>query len=250
MSHEPYIRYIPGSQNAVLMIHGIVGTPAHFDRLLPVIPADWSIYNILLDGHGVGVEEFGRATMNRWKKQVQNTLSVVLSHHKNVVLIAHSMGTLFSIQAAVEQPEKIAGLFLLNVPTRPLVKFTTALTSVRLMLGDDSSPEARAMAAASSVKLDWRPWKYIPWLPRFWELLLECDRVRRLLPRLKVPCRVFQSRHDELVSFDSCRDFEGHAAVRLTVLPESGHFAYSPADTAVLQNTLQQLLAQSIKIIS
>ena len=247
MTHEPYIRYVPGSPCAVLMIHGIVGTPSHFAPLMPVIPEDWSVYNILLDGHGQGVEEFGRTSMERWKQQVQNTLSIIMEHHEKVVLVAHSMGTLFSIQAAVDRPENIAALFLLNVPTRPLVKFTTAITSVRLMLGDDSNPKAQAMSDASSVTLDWRIWKYIPWIPRFLELLVECNRTRRLLPQLGIPCQAFQSRHDELVAYSSCKDFAAAQAVTLTVLPESGHFSYSEADTALLCRALGQCLEAAAK---
>ena len=58
MDHREFIRYLPGSDRAVLLIHGIAGTPAHFWQFLPLIPEDWSVYNVLLDGHGgeVGVE--------------------------------------------------------------------------------------------------------------------------------------------------------------------------------------------------
>lgn len=35
MDHNPYIRDIPGSPVAVLMIHGIAGTPAHFRICCP-----------------------------------------------------------------------------------------------------------------------------------------------------------------------------------------------------------------------
>ena len=37
MDHKPYIRYVPDSHYAVLMVHGIVGTPAQFRDLIPVI---------------------------------------------------------------------------------------------------------------------------------------------------------------------------------------------------------------------
>ena len=44
----------------MLFVHGIVGTPRHFDFLIDVVPSTVSIYNMLLDGHGYGVRDFSR----------------------------------------------------------------------------------------------------------------------------------------------------------------------------------------------
>ena len=62
MDHREYIRISDHKQTAVLMIHGIIGSPRHFDMLIPLIPAEWSIYNILLDGHGKRVEDFAESS--------------------------------------------------------------------------------------------------------------------------------------------------------------------------------------------
>ena len=45
MEHKEYIRVVPGSKCAILMIHGIVGTPKHFEAFLPLIPEDWNNLN-------------------------------------------------------------------------------------------------------------------------------------------------------------------------------------------------------------
>jgi poly(3-hydroxyalkanoate) synthetase len=76
------------------------------------------------------------------------------------------------------------------------------------------------------------------------ELLLECSRVRKILPQLTVPTLAFQSHTDELVSVRSCRDLEGHPYITNTVLFQSGHFAYGKNDAALLQTQLIRLLAQ------
>ena len=72
-----------------------------------------------------------------------------------------------------------------------------------------------------------------------WELLVECRRVRKLLPQLQTPTYTFQSRKDELVSFRSVRDLEGHPYINNTVLEHSGHFAYREPDLALLQQCLR-----------
>jgi len=246
MEHREYIRHIPGSKFAVLMIHGIAGTPNHFNPLLPQIPEDWSVYNILLDGHGKQVEDFSATSMEKWKNQVKAQLETIFARHEKVVLIAHSMGTLFSLQAAMDHPDRIPCLFLLNVPTRPQYPPATMAASVRVAWGKVSPKDRRAweMQNAASVNLSRNYLKYFGWIPRMWELLTECRRVRKLLPQLQTPTYTFQSRSDELVSFRSVKDLEGHPYINNTVLEHSGHFAYREPDLTLLQQRLQALLEE------
>lgn len=234
MAHEEYIREIPGSRRAVVMIHGILGTPDHFKGFLPLIPEDWSVYNILLDGHGKGVSDFSRSSMKKWKAQVSALLDGVLARYDQVILVAHSMGTLFSIQEAVRRPEKLRSLFLLQTPLRPWLKVRYACYAVVMPFG--IIPEAAVdMSRGTSVGLDRRLWKYLGWVPRFLELFSECAKTRKLLGQLRVPCRIYQCKQDEMVSMRTCRDLAKHPHLQVTVLPESGHFAYHGADWELLK---------------
>lgn len=244
MEHKEFSHIVPGSRKAILMIHGIAGTPAHFRHLIPVIPEDWSVYNILLDGHGKTVRDFGNTSMKKWKSQVALRLDELFAKYDHIVLVGHSMGTLFSIQAAIDHPEKIDALFLLAVPTRPWVRMSTVFTSLRISRGkvrpDDTA--ALAMMGATSIHLEKNIFKYISWIPRLLELLAECSRTRRLIPQLTVPCQSFQSHIDELVSFRSCKDLENHPCIQNTVLYGSGHFAYSEEDAALLRECFRKVL--------
>lgn len=244
MEHKEYIRVVPGSRRAVLMIHGIAGTPAHFRDLIPVIPENWSVYNIVLDGHGKTVRDFSRTSMKKWKAQVAAMLEELFARYEHIVLVGHSMGTLFSIEAAIAHPERIDKLFLLAVPTRPQYPPSTFATSLRVSQGN-LAPEdtaALAMASATGITLSKNPFAYIGWLPRIVELLVLCRQVRKLLPRLTVPCRTYQSQVDELVSARSIKDLENHPYIHNTVLHNSGHFAYGPEDTRLLQKEFSEFL--------
>ena len=248
MAHKEFIRYNPGSRLAVLMIHGIVGSPDHFAPFLATVPESVSVYNILLDGHGKAVEDFASTSMEKWKNQVKTWLKIIFDRHEQVLLVAHSMGTLFALQAAIDHPDKIPALFLLNVPTRPHYPPATMVASVRVAWGKVIPGYRRAfeMQNASGVTLSRNYLKYISWIPRCAELLSECRRIRLLLPELNVPAYTFQSRQDELVAFRSVKDLEGHPYIKNTVLEKSGHFAYRQEDLPMLQQALKELIEKEI----
>lgn len=243
MDHKPYIREIPGSRFAILMVHGIAGTPAHFRGLYPVIPEDWSVYNILLDGHGGTVMDFARSSMAKWKSQVEKQLEELLTKHQKVLIVAHSMGTLFAIQAAVRHPDRIPGLLLLQVPMVPHVPIRTCISSLQVAFGriKPGSP-AETMANATAMQMTPQLWKYLAWIPRFLELFQEISCTKQLLPELTTPTQSFPSQHDELVNLRSLKHLEGHPCITNTLLSNSGHFAYSPEDLQILQTHLTQMI--------
>lgn len=242
--HSEYIREITNSPIAVLMIHGIAGTPAHFRELLPIIPENWSVHNILLDGHGKRVEDFGASSMKKWKKQVKEKLHELFEKHKKVIIVAHSMGSLFAIQAAIDHPDKISNLFLLAVPLKIVMKLSTALTCIRVGLGNIKPDDTKALAMKNDtgIQLERKLWKYITWLPRMFELLSESKRICKIISQLKVPCETFQSRFDEFVSMRPCKLLDGNPYIRNTILMDSGHFAYGKDDISLLQSRLRETI--------
>lgn len=248
MNHQEYIREIPGAKNAVLMIHGIVGTPDHFDMLIPLIPEDWSVYNILLDGHGKRVEDFSASSMGKWKRQVWDLFEKLRGEYEHVVIAAHSMGTLFAIRLGVEFPEKIPFLFLMNSPMGVGLRWFGIVNSMKVVFGriDDSKPLEVATKAACSIQTEPYLWKYLGWIPRYLELFREIRLTRKLLPELRVPCTAFQSRRDELVSNRAAKILERSGKVEVVVLPDSGHFYYQDHDRELLLDSFVNALKKHL----
>lgn len=232
MNHQEYVRIVPGAETAVLFIHGIVGTPDHFDMLLPLVPAGWSVYNVLLDGHGRTVDDFGASSMKKWKAQVWDVFHQLGETHEQVVIVGHSMGTLFAIQLALERPEKVPFLFLMAVPMRVGLRWFGVVNSLKVALDrvDERKPLEAATRKACSIQTEPRLWKYIKWVPRYLELFREIRITRKLLPELTVPCHAFQSRRDELVSNWAAKVLERSGRAQVAYLDHSGHFYYDDAD--------------------
>ena len=247
MKHQEIIRIVPGAQNALLCLHGIVGSPNHFVEGVPVldwVSEDWSVHALLLPGHGATVEDFARSSMKQWRAAVWTAFQDLAQSHERVYIAAHSMGTLFALELAVEFPEKIPALFLLGVPLRPHVAPSAVNSALRLALGKlrPGYPEMGIQMACGTTPT-WKLWAYIPWLPRFLELFGQIRRTERKLGDLKTPAVAFQSRKDELVNGSSARAL-GKYPVEVRILAHSTHFYYSPQDLEILRQAFQSFLAR------
>lgn len=247
MSHAEYKRIIPGADTAVLFIHGIVGTPNHFRDLIPLVqqvPENWSVHNLLLDGHGKKAEDFAASSMEKWKKQVWSAFEKLARQHQQVVIVAHSMGTLFAMQLALEFPDKIPFLFLLGVPLRPGIRLTMIRDLLRMVFG--KLPVDSVLWKASGVTTTRKLWKYLAWIPRYLELFREIYITERVMGDLKVPCVAYQSETDELVSNRTRRLLEHSGVMEVYNLMGSTHFYYAPEDREMVLSDF----AARIKTIS
>ena len=241
MAHETYIRHASGGDTVVLCIHGFLGSPEHFERFTDLIPQDVAICNLLLDGHGGSVRDFARASMHGWQTQVDSACRSLAARYANILIVAHSMGTFFAMDAALRYPKAVKALFLLQSPLQISVKPMAAVNSFRSvfnLFGDDAV--GRAYKRAHSVKLTVRLWEYIGWIPRCSELFAESRRARRTISELETPCYIFQSRKDEMVSMRSMRYIPEKPNIHSEVLQTSSHFIYSDTDTVHLRDAFEK----------
>lgn len=244
MDHSEFIRASRCADTVVLCIHGIMGTPRHFDRFLSVISDDWDICNILLDGHGGTVRDFTATSMAKWQQQVRDRIVQLSARYENIVILAHSMGTLLAMNAVSAYPEKIRKMVLLAVPLRIAVKPVMVMRALRYacetLRTDD--PWESALKDAGSVAADRRLWRYLKTIPRYWELLKLSVCSRR--EEIPVPCMVFQSRKDELVSVKSVQYFASVPYIQCRVLENSGHFYYPPQDIELMLDAIKNFLQE------
>jgi len=253
MHHETYVRIVPGAKTAVLFIHGIVGTPNHFRDLIPlvdIVPADCSVYNVLLDGHGKTVDDFSKTSMKKWRAQVSGVFEQLSQAHERVILVAHSMGTLFAIRLATEYPEKVPFLFLLAVPLRPCIRLVTIRNLMKLVFGriNEDDPVEAATIKACGVETTRKLWKYFKWIPRYVELFCEIFRTEQIINNLCVPCTVYQSGRDELVANRTREVLERSGRLTVHNLLWSTHFYYSPEDQKTVCSDLELQIKETCSL--
>jgi carboxylesterase len=242
--HKEHKQIVNGAEKAVLLVHGIVGTPNHFAPLLPLIPDGVSVHNLLLDGHGKGVKEFSKTSMKIWENQVRTAAEALTRTHKKVYIVGHSLGSLLAIDAAMQNP-RICKLFLLAVPLHLLIKPRMFQTAWRVNTGkiDPKDPVAVAAQACCGVTPSRNLLLYLGWIPRYLELFAKIRKTRKQLPKLETACLAFQSAKDEMVSLRAAQLLAKSPCVCVGMLKHSGHYYYEERDLLQLKEAFSQWIA-------
>ena len=245
MEHKEYKRIVPEAQAAVLFVHGIVGTPNHFAEFVSRVPEEISVYNLLLDGHGGSVRDFSYTSMQKWEEQVKNAVDELGLTHSKIYIVAHSMGTLFAIDRAIEN-EAMNGLFLLSVPLKiaPKPRMVSNLCKVYFDKIRPDDEVAQAAKRCYGIAQDQNPFHYLGWLPRYLELFAKARKTRKRIQELKTPCRVYQSARDELVSISSVKELQKNKSISIIELKNSGHYYYEQNDFEFLLNEFEKFIGQ------
>lgn len=246
MEHKEYKRINKDASIAVLFIHGIVGTPNHFSWLLPLVPPAFSVYNMLLDGHGKGVKDFSKTSMKKWEAQAAAAVKELSQTHKEIYIVAHSMGTLLAMEQAINNPQ-VTQLFLLASPLSVFLKPKMMVNAGKIFL-DNIRPddfEALTVKSCYGIAGDKNPFHYIGWIPRYLELFAKIRQTRKRISFLKTPCTVYQSKKDEMVANKSVKYLSRNPHISLHILENSGHFAYGEEDRTFLITEFHKMLGSA-----
>ncbi len=241
--HKEYKRIVDHSEKAILFIHGIVGTPNHFNAFVPLVPENLSIYNMLLDGHGKGVRDFSRTSMKKWQNQVAAAVGELSKDHKEIYIAAHSMGCLLAVEQAIHNPE-ITKLFLLAVPLKLCLKPKMFINAFKVHSGkiDPTNVELQAAKDCYGIAEDRNLLHYVGWIPRYLELFFQIRKVRKMIGQLNVSTFVYQSRKDEMVSCKAGKLLAENPNISVAELKNSGHYYYEKSDFSFLREAFAEFI--------
>lgn len=244
MDHRPYSRSTPNANTGILLIHGILSTPRHFDFLIRHIPNEYAVSNILLAGHGGSVKDFSKASMAQWQQQVEQQILKMSQTCGNIILIGHSLGSLLALQAACKF-DCIRGLFLLNPPLLPRVQASMMGRSIRFAFGKLRPDDIGDVLCHKDLSIQLEPylWKYLGWIPNFISLLQLSAKCRKIPAALDIPCYAFIGMQDELVNPKTAKYFPENPNISLEILENGVHFGYFPEEQSrIIAGFLQFLL--------
>ena len=248
MEHKEYKKIISGADVAYIFVHGIVGTPHHFDFLMEYVPEDVSVWNLVLDGHGGRVEDFAHTSMKKWRAQVKAAIDELSESHSRIYVVAHSMGTLLTMEQAIVN-EKIVKMFWLQSPMRAFIQPRMYKTIAKIYWGNIREDDIDAMSAYKCYGIgpSRNLFKYIGWAPRFLELLAKMKISRRDIGLLKTPCIAIQADNDDVVSVRSADILSKNPCITVHHLKKSGHFYYTDEDVDFMKSEFKRFVADSMK---
>lgn len=185
---------------AVLLLHGYNDSPQALASLAGELHhRGWSVRAPLLPGHGRTLPEFAGSTAELWMAAARHELNAVLATHREVAVGGLSMGGAISMVLAAEHPEVravvgFAPFLHATLPLRLLVLAAPiASLGARYVWSGGGRSVHDPVAAAAMIAYG----RSTP------GLLVQLARVlrvaRAVLPRVRQPVLVLQSREDNRI---------------------------------------------------
>jgi len=215
------------SRTAILCVHGIQGGPDQFQWIIPALPGQVDVYNILLPGHGADVRSFRKSGMAVWQACVDEKILELSANYDSILYIGHSMGCLLGIDACIRLKSNVRALVLLACPLalRPSFRYVRnnfcAAAGICL-----NNPYVAAARTGNSVQAK-SPLSYLSCVRPYVQLLGKMRSVRKELTSLRLPVVAVHSQGDEIVSRRSLNFFKPLSRAQLFTAPVSGHYLYS-----------------------
>ena len=226
------------SHPAVVLVHGIGVSHRYLARLHDVLAQDRTVFSIDLPGFG-GLPKPGRdidiASMAHALGQVIESLGV-----GPVVLVGHSMGTQWVVEASLQRPEIVTDVVIMGPVTdsahRSLHAQMVALAADTL----GETPSANAIVLTDYVRCG------VPWYLTQVRHMLAYPLEERV-PELSSPLLVVRGSRDPIAGLEWCRRLRDAArAGRLVQIPGGFHVAQHSAPRAVASAILANVGAARV----
>ncbi len=107
--------YYEGGKAAVLLIHGLTGTPTEMRFIgKGLAQAGFTVYGMQLAGHCGSEEDLLHTTWPDWYASVQAAYDKLAEKHEVIFAAGLSMGSLLSMHLAAQNPGAIRGMALMS----------------------------------------------------------------------------------------------------------------------------------------
>lgn len=222
----------PGSDTAVVILHGLTGSPVSMRPLAEACAAaELGVRMPLLPGHGTTWQDLNRYTYSDWVAAAQSALDEARASYRNVYVCGLSMGGTVALELAVANPD-VSGVSVIN----PALLFDDPRMVILPVL-KHAVPSAAAIAddiAKPGVTEEAYP--RTP-LKALHTLDVAARALRSRLWEITCPVQVFASAADHVVSTRAPQLVFRHVSSqrkRMIVLHRSYHVATLDYDSEII----------------
>lgn len=237
----------PPAGVAVLLVHGFTGSPPEMRGLGEFLASNGlAVLGVRLAGHGTTPEDMARTGRRDWVASAEMGLQRLQAQSRQVFVAGLSMGGLLTLHLAARYP--LSGAVVMSTPTHIDGDWRIPLLPVLKHFvhwhTPNDPPDLSDLTALERI------WTY-PRIPIrcIDELFQLSRRVRRELPKIRVPLLIMHGRRDRAVPLTSAQeiyDTVGSADKTLVWLEHSGHCITEDIERqAVWQHAYQFIVSGS-----
>jgi carboxylesterase len=232
-----------GGPEAVLLIHGLTGTPTEMRFIgKQLAAAGFTVYGMQLAGHCGSEDDLLQTTWHDWYASVEAAWAEIAKRHQTVFAAGLSMGAVLALMLAARRPGAVKGVALYSTTlwydgwTIPKLQFLLPLflytplglryrfvetwpygiKDERLRARVVASMESGDSAAAGTLGMAGRSLRELRSLVR---------QLKRELPKVKTPALLLHARNDDVTSVKNADYVERHIGgpVRKVLLEDCYH---------------------------
>lgn len=240
--HRTFSR-LSGSEEIVLFVHGIQGSPEQFRELAACLPEGIDYVSLLIPGHGGSLRDFRRAGKREWLEYFCGLCGKLRENYEKVFFVGHSLGCLIGIETAASGVICFDGMLLIACPIRIRPSMRYFAMGWRAIVPNASS-DAYVLAAreANSVAVKHPP-ELLTCVKPYAGLVILIAQAGRKIKCLHSRVCMIQPENDEIVSVRSMDVVGEMENAKAVVVPGSGHFFYSAEAKEIIRRELFALLS-------
>lgn len=240
---EPFT--FEGGTTGVLVLHGFTGSPQSMRYLGERLgERGYSILGPRLPGHGVSPAAMARTTANDWVACAEDALLELSAKCGKVFVTGLSMGGMLSLYLAASHPDKVGGVIPINAAVQIDSPDLAGLAYAR-NLPDFVPGIGSDMVDTSTKEL---AYDQVP-VTCVKQVLGLAAAARALLPKIKCPTFVINSRVDHVLSSQNANVIANHVGsdrVELLWLNNSYHVATIDNDKDLIARELHSFVQRHL----
>lgn len=230
---------LPGTrETAVLLLHGLTGTPEELCTLGEALAADgYTVHAPLLPGRGTRPEDMDGLSWEDWMRAALDAFDALARGHRRVVVGGLSAGGTMALDLALRRD--VAALLLYSAPLSVAKRGAYLAPYVWRVIRRWPSPRSDMVEPNELLR------SYDPAPVRAMsELLAGIGRVRPHLGLIRAPALVAHSLRDTLVPLSSAREIAARLGgpVETLFLEASGHAITADAQRLEVAETTRSFL--------
>jgi pimeloyl-ACP methyl ester carboxylesterase len=212
--HLPYKLHAEvsgGSSETVIFLHGIAASSESWNKLMPILPANYRLISIDLLGFGKSPKpESAEYSLQEHVKSIHRTIKS-LKIHGPYTLVGHSLGSLLAAHYTAAYPKEVEQLYMASPPIYVTGEAPSKI-HIRLRMGAYAraykylrTHQKFTLAAAKHLKKILRNGAFAineeTWIPfeRSLEQCVENQNVLKDLEQIENPIKIFYGAKDPLI---------------------------------------------------